>query len=788
MVSPRARMLLRDLWHLRGQVLAAALVVACGIQALVAMRGAYDSLSQARDDYYARYRFAQVFARLERAPQSLEAHILAIPGVARVATRVVAEVTLDVPGLAEPASGRLVSIPDRGAAPLNDLALRSGRMPAPGRDDEVIASETFARANGLRPGDRMGAILQGRWKSLTMVGTALSPEYVYEVGPGMLFPDNRRFGVLWMPRESLAAAFDLRGAFNDVSLALQAGASRADVIAALDRLLAPWGGLAAYGDDEQLSNRFLVDEFAEMRITATWLPAIFLGTAVFLMAIVLSRLVATQRAEIGLLKAFGYSDLSVAAHYLELAAVIVGLGSALGVAAGIAIGRWLVAMYGDYFHFPALSFRVGGHSVALACGVAAIAALAGGAGAVRAALRLPPAEAMRPGAPTVFHLGWLERIGLARGLPASVRSILRNLARHELKSALAVVAIAVAVATMVVGRFAIDASRHLMSVQFGQVQRDDVTVLFDGPLRASVLDDARRLPGVIRAEAFRAAPVRLRAGHRTKRVELLGIAPHAELRQLIDVHRDPVPLPREGLVLSTRLAGLLGVAAGEPVEIEFLDGRRARVTLPLAARVDEFLGLNAYVDAGLLSRVLREAPSVNGMWLRVDGREAGELYARLKRMPRVAGVAVADAMRASIQDTLERSFLVMTSVLVLLAGLIIGGVVYNSARIALSERGNELASLRVLGFTNREIARLLLGEQAILVAAAALPGLALGYGLCAALVPAFDRDVLRLPLVISPLTYVLAIATLLAAALLSALLVARRLRGLDLIAVLKTRE
>jgi putative ABC transport system permease protein len=781
-------MLVRDLWHLRGQVLAAALVVACGVTALVAMRGTYDSLHQARDDYYARYRFAQVFAHLKRAPDALAARIAALPGVAAVTTRVVADVTLDVPGLAEPASARLVSIPDQGAPALNDLALVRGRAPQSGRDDEVLASETFARANGLQPGERIGAILQGRWKSLTLVGTALSPEYVYEVGPGMLFPDNRRFGVLWMRHEALAAAFDLRGAFNDVALALHADAVPDDAIAALDRLLAPYGGLSAYGADEQLSNRFLTDEFAEIRIMATWIPGIFLGTAVFLLYIVLSRLVTMQRAEIGLLKAFGYSDVTVGLHYLKLAVATVTIGAAIGLAGGFALGRAMVGLYGVYFHFPDLRPVLGLDIALLATGVALAAAVAGAAAAVRLALRQPPAEAMRPEAPASFRHGWLERVDAARRLPASVRAILRNLARRKWKSALAIAAIAVAVATMVVGRFAVDASRYLMAVQFGQVQRDDVTVLLDAPVPIAVLDDARRLPGVLRAEAFRSAPVRLRVGHRSKRVELLGLAPDTELRRLVDVDLRAIPLPRDGLALSTRLAQRLGVVPGEPVEVSFLDGRRRQVTMTLAARVDELLGLNAYVDAGLLATLLGETPSATGLWLSVDPQQAAALYARLKRMPRVGGVAVSEAMRASIQDTLDRSFVVMTTILVLLAGLLVGGVVYNSARIALSERGNELASLRVLGFTQAEIARLLLGEQALLVIVAALPGLALGYGLCAALVPAFDRDVLRLPLVVAPITYLFALATLAAAAVVSGLLVARRLRSLDLIAVLKTRE
>ena len=236
------KMLLRDLWHLRGQVMAAALVVACGIGALVATRGTYQSLLVARADYYAANRFADVFARLKRAPESLADDIRRVSGVAQVRTRIVVEVTLDVPGLDEPAIGRVVSIPERRAPMLNDLQLVRGNYVAPGSTDQVLVSEAFATANGLEVGARIGAVLNGRWKELAIAGIALSPEFIYEVGSGMLFPDNKRFGVLWMAREAMGPAFDMEGAFNDVAVSLSAGAREQDVIAALDVLLQRYGG------------------------------------------------------------------------------------------------------------------------------------------------------------------------------------------------------------------------------------------------------------------------------------------------------------------------------------------------------------------------------------------------------------------------------------------------------------------------------------------------------------------------------------------------------------------
>jgi putative ABC transport system permease protein len=782
-------MLLRDLWHLRGQMLAAALVMACGIGTFVATQSTYHSLVVARATYYDTYRFADVFARLKRAPESLAAEIRQIPGVAQVLTRVVMDVTLDVPGLAEPATGRLVSIPERQSPILNDLYLVRGRYVAQERTDEVLASETFANANALEVGDKLGAIINGRWRDLTIVGIALSPEYIYEVGSGMVFPDNKRFGVLWMSRDVLAPAFNMEGAFNDVALSLGAGAEEAEAIARLDRLLERYGGLSAYGRSDQVSYRFLDDELGEIKMMTTYVPGLFLGVAVFLLYIVLSRLVTMQRAQIGLLKAFGRSNVTVGLHYLKFAVATAGIGLVLGVPLGLYLGNVFVRVYRDYFHFPRLVLLLDPALLLLAVAISLVVAGGGAVGAVRRVVALPPAEALRPEPPARFRAGFVERAGFMRFLPSSARMIVRNLTRKPWKALFSVLGIAFAIGLMVVGRFVLDAVNHIMMVQFELVQRDNVTVLFNDPRPASAAFDVARLPGVIRAEPFRVVPVWLRHAHRAKRVEIIGLSPGMDLRQLIDRRQlRPVSVPPEGLVLGVKLAQILGVSPGDNITMEVLEGSRAVRDVPVAGVVDELLGLGAYMDARSLARVLREDNSISGAYVQLDTRRQAQLYDYLKRTPAVAGVVIRDAMQQSVQDTMDRSFTFFSAILTGFAGVIIVGMVYNSVRIALSERGNELASLRVLGFTTREITFILLGEQALLTLWAIPVGLAIGYGLCALLVPAFDREMFRLPLVVGKWSYIYPGTAALLAALFSGLVVARRVRHLDLIAVLKTRE
>ncbi len=787
-MKTRDRMVIRDIWHLRGQLVATALVVMCGVASFVSMRCTYDSLRIAQAEYYQSYRFANVFAQLKRAPLSLTRRIAEIEGVAGVRARVVMGVTLDVPGLDEPASGRLVAVPERRAPMINDVHLTRGRYVEPERPDEVIASKAFATANDLELGDTLGAVINGRWQKLTIVGIGLSPEYIYEAGGGTIFPDNRRFGVLWMGETALASAFNMEGAFNDVALTLSAGAREADVIARLDDMLTRYGGLGAYGREEQLSHRFISDEIAQNRISSTYLPAIFLGVAAFLLNIVLSRLVALQRTEIGLLKAFGYSNFDVGMHYLKLAAITVLSGVVIGAAVGLYLGAQLTTVYQHYYRFPALPFAVTPEVIAIGVMVSLAAATAGALSAVRRAALLPPAVAMRPEPPPTYRETVLERSGLNRILPASGRMIGRHLLRRRWHSFMSTFGIACAAGILLVGGFLLASISHLMHMQFEEVQREDVLIVFNEPASASARLEVGRLPGVLYAEPFRSVPVRFRSAHRSKRAEIIGIEHGSRLRRLVDAKGRTVDLPPDGLVVSRKLAEVLSVNAGDTLQVEVLEGTRPVRSIQISRLVDELIGLGAYMEISALNRVMREGPSISGAYLAIDEQHAGDLYTSLKNLPAVGGVAFREALLKSFQEILDRSVVTATLINIVFACIIAFGVVYNGARIALSERGNELASLRVLGFTRREVSTILLGEQAVLTLAAIPMGFSFGILLSWLLSLQLDTEFYRMPLVFTSSTFSLSLVVVLVAAAVSGALVARRLNELDLIAVLKTRE
>jgi putative ABC transport system permease protein len=780
---------LRDTRHLKGQLIAVAALVTCGIAAFIMLRSMHGYLLGSQESYYADYGFGDVFARAVRAPAALEARLAAVPGVDRVQTRIVRDVMLDVPGLAEPATGRMVSLPDDGVVVLNRLHLRTGRLPDSGRRDQVVVSAAFSEANDLHVGATFGVVLNGRWQRMTIVGTAISPEFIYEIsGMGPPFPDNQRFGAMWMSEGALAAAFEMEGAFDDVVATLQPGTPERPVLEAFDQLLEPYGGTGAYGREVHLSHQFVTGEIDETQVTASFFPGLFLIVTAFLLQTTMLRLVRMEREQIGLMKAFGMSRATVAMHYVKLALMPVVAGALAGTGLGVWLANALAAVYARFYQFPEVDFHLDPSVVWTALVIALVTGVAGAVAAARTVVRLTPAVAMAPPTPPRFRAVGLESTRWGRALSPAHQMILRNVTRSPVKSATTAAGIAMALGVLVALLSMFDAVDVIADLQFNHVSREDIAVYFDGTRSERALSEMAHLPGVLTVEPVRMAPARVSNGHRDRRVAIEALSVSGELRQIVDadfrVHQPPV----DGVYLAASLARRLGVQAGDSVLIEITEGRRPVTMAAVARVVDELMGMGVYMESEALYDLLHESGTVSGALLSIDSAHEEELYARLKQLPGVSSVMVKDVVVQGFNDTIEESFEIsLIATLVLGMGLVMA-IVYNQARVSLSERGRELASLRVLGFSRREVAGMLLGEQWILVLAAAPFGLALGWLLVLAVMLRFESDLFRMPVVANPVTYATGAMLVVAAAAISALLVRRRLDRIDLISVLKTRE
>jgi putative ABC transport system permease protein len=783
------RKLMRDLRALKSQALAIALVMACGLAMMITTRSLILSLETTRATYYEEHHFADVFARLKRAPNSVQSELAAIPGVAAVQTGIAIQVALDVPGLVEPAVGLINSLPERGPPVLNRPYVRIGGLPVGGVNrHELAVSEAFADAHGLKPGDTLSGVLNGAKQTFRVSGIVLSPEFVFEAPPGAALPDNKTYGVFWMPYKELATAFQLYGAFNNVAITLAPGASEGAVIAAVDRLLTPYGGRGAVGRENHTSNRRVDDELRVLQGLSIAFPLVFLSVAAFMTNSVMSRQIALQREQIAMLKACGFSNAQVGSHYFKFSLAIVVVGVAIGAGAGIVLGGRLVQMYHLFFRFPRLEFILDTHVLVAATAVSSLAAFIGVAGAVRRAVRLPPAEAMRPEAPASFRPALLERAGAGRWFSASFRMAMRNIERRPIRSGLTCVALALATGILIVPNSFRDGIAYVIDFQWDVIQRQTVTLSLVEPGPARAIADFSHLPGVVHAEPFRYVAVELKSGPITRRLLLQGLPERGTLNRVIDAQSKQITLPPRGIVISAKLASTLHVSVGDQITARVLEGRERELLVPIVGLAEDFAGVASYMELHALNRLLLEGDQISGAHLVIDSSRWVDFLTAVKNTPRAAGCVIKNSLREGFRKTTAQSIGLLQKMYSMFATIVAFGIIYNSARISLSERSRELATLRVLGFTRGEVGAVLVGELVLLTLVALPLGLVLGNLFARGIITTVNTETVRLPLVLTPANYAYAVLVVALASALSAIFAARRLADIDLVSALKALD
>lgn len=782
------RKLLRDLKRLRAQAIAVSSVLACGVALFVMATGMYDSLERARDGYYDSARMADLAVSVVRAPDPVANELAELPGVNALEARVTGIGLLDLAGKSDPVSARLVSLPPDRQPRVNDVLLRAGRWPDPTRDNEVLINEAFAEANFLAPGAQLRALIYGRYRLLDVVGIASSPEFVFAVAPGAMLPEPERFGVVWMGREALGRAFDVDGAFNDVVFRLAPGADARDTILAIDTRLARHGSRGAYGRDRMLSAQFLADELSSLRTMASILPPIFLLVAVFLLNVSLSRLVATERSNIGLLKSFGYGNVSIALHYGKFAIVFALLGAALGVLVGRYLGGYMAAIYTKIYRIPGLAFDAQMHVYVWAVAVSLLAAMFGAAQAVIRAARLPPAAALAPPAPVGFsRLGQgIERA--ARNLDGKTRMVARRIARFPRRSATTVIGVMLALALLITSQHFPISMNHIVDVTFGVAQRMDATLTFAETADDRILAEVGRLPGVYSVEPLRATEVIMTAGSRKRRDTLMGLSEGAYLYRLLDQNMEAVSVRADGITLSQNVANKLAVKVGDTVSVQATDGHRAHADLTIVAVVKPYLAGAAYMQLDALGRALREPGRVSAAYVLMDSAERDALNREVKELPMIAGVSFLDNASASMRKMLNEGSGFFAYMFVVFSCLMAGGVAYSAARVTFAEQERDLATLRVLGFSRREVSYVLLAEIGALLLVALPAGAVLGALLSRWLMAQFQTELFTFPYITESSAYGRSALFVAAAVIGAALAVRRGVDRLDLVGVLKSRE
>lgn len=783
------RLLVSDLMRLWKQGVAIVGLMVCGVATFIMSTSTIRSLEMSRDLYYARYRFSHLWAPLVRAPEGLLEHIRAIPGLEEASGKIVRQVLLDFPSMPEPASAKLISIDRDPNLGINGLFLRRGRFPEYSQETEVVISELFAEAQGLGIGDKIVANLGGKRETLHIVGIGLSPDSIYVVQPGLILSDNRLYGILWVPRAKLAAAFNMEGAFNEVNARVSRNGNIRRVQEELDRLLKPYGGTGAYDREDQESHGRVRDEMKELRTMAFLAPAIFLSVSAFLLNMVFSRMVAHQTEQIATMRAFGYRRWEIGWHYLRLVSVWMTIGLLLGIVVGLQLASWLNELYKLFFRFPEIvAVRFGWEwilAVALCVSVASLGTLSG----IHRAMQLPPAEAMRAGTTTVSPPGWVRDLRWINLLPSFNRLVAIRLVSNPWLSLFSILGMALGISLLVLSSFMESTIDYVLEHQFSKSQRHSLQLAFYEKRSESCLHSIEQWTGVQRVEGFRSVPARLHHGLQNERLALLGLEPHSQLFRVLDHNDQPIHFTEQsGLTLNQKLANKLGVGLGETVEIDILEGQERSIALPVARIIANYTGPAAYLPRSQLHRLMMEGEQVSGVFLTLDTSYRDPIYRMIKDTPGISGILDKRAALANFRALLSKSTGWMRIVNGVFAALIALGVAYNSTLITFTERARDLATMRVLGYNNAEVKWILLLELVCITLLALPIGIPLGYTFAYGMTVALDSDSHRFPLIIDRQTIAYAISVTLGSSLLCGWLVIRMIEGMDLISVLKVRE
>jgi len=752
-LSPLKRKLLRDLNRRKISVLVLAAIVMVGVGSLILMTSVYRDLDAARAAYYRDQRLGDFIIDLKRAPESAPELAAGLPQIREAHGRVSMATLLDLDGAEEPLTGLVLSLPPDRRPVLNDVLLRSGAWFSGPDEREALLDHAFAAANRLEPGDRLKVLLLDQQHEVLVVGTVMSPEFVYVIPAGGGFaPDPARFGVLFMPEEFLQRACDLEGAYNQILGRVfdASPAALARTLELLEDLYDPWGVLQATAMIDQPSVRFLNDELRGLKVSSFIQPAVFLGVAMLILNVLAGRIVAQQRAIIGTLRAVGYSPAALAGHFLAFGLAIGLFGGLAGSALAVWLQPLMIGLYRQFYALPRFEahFHADLHLLGMATSL-----LFAGAGTVRAArraARLHPALAMRPPPPERGSHVWLEGVGIVwERLSFRWRLVLRSIFRNPFRSGVNVFAVAVSGSIIVMTFGMVDSLDYLMDYEFRAVSRQELTIALRDPAGPRAPAEFGALAGVSLVEPQLNVPARLSYGSRTKRLGVVGLPRGNRLYTPLDGDGRPITIPPEGLVLADKVARLLGVRVGDVLTLRPLIGQRREVRAPVVAVVPTFLGLGAYADLQYLSRLIGEEWAANALLgSTYDKQDLRATYAEIKEHPTVVGVARRLRALEQMQETFGRNMGVMLTIMVFFAGLIGFGSVVNTSLVSLSEREREVGTLRVLGYGPGEVAAILRGEQLILSALGVGLGLIGGIGLSHLLARAYDTELYRFPVVI----------------------------------------
>ncbi len=783
--------LLRNISQGKGQFWAVVAVVTVGIMIYVSMSSTYYNLKKSQEDFYQASNFADYYFSIVKAPERIIKDVEALAGVKRATGRI----SLDLPILKEDnkrATARIITFPLPMDNELNHILLSEGRMftGKAGSNIEINTNPGFVDANNINWGDNVTVIYEGKPVDLSIVGTANSPEFIYPIKDiADLLPDHENFGIFMLPQYEAGPVFNYAGQINQVLVEFTPNTDHAKAAEEIKELLKPYGFLASYPRDDQLSHAMLQTELDSIKSLTTFLPFIFLSIAAAIQFVILRRMVRNQRAQIGVIKALGYSNGQIILHYSTYALLVGLIGAILGAITGWLFSGILTDFYLLYFNLPHSPGGFNSKAIIYGFIISIVVGLAAGWSAARQVSKIQPAESMRPVPPKTGSKSIVENwSALWIRLGSDWKISLRNISRNRGRFMLTTVGIALAVALLVISYFMNDAVDYMMQSIFHD-QKYDLMIRVATPVKEGELSSIAAIDGVLKVEPFLELPVRMTYKGKSEDDVLTAYNPAMSLKKIADEKGRELNIPAQGVLLSNSQAQKLGVRVGEDVEIETLlpQGPTHRSFIRVAGISHQMIGSATYVDLEVANRLLEAQNLISGAMLKSEAGKASLVEERLGEMLNIASISSREKEIANFEANLG-AMIYTVGIMVLFAMILGLAIVYNASLMTFVERERELASLKVIGYSNKELAGILGKENLLQSILGIALGLPLGKIMATGFISSIETDLYSFPVIIYPLTYVFSTLTAIVFIIIAHRLAIRGVNRINLVETLKNRD
>lgn len=790
--------LIRDLWQRRLTLFVLILIIAIGIGSYIGMAGVYQDLDSACKEYFHAYRLADFTLDLKRAPETVLTTLKDLPNLQRLNPRIRTAVMVNLPrgyysGLVKPIPGVALSLPVPQKPIINDVYLYTGRWFSSPTAAEVILDQQFAKAKQLKAGDRITVRLTDKEHELLVIGTAFSPEYVLLMPPGgVVAPEPGGYAVMYLPYRMLQQSSGLTDSFNQLLGIAKDNSATAlqNTMRVLGDKLTMYGVLLETGFADQPAIKVLLDELQHVQKISKFFPTLFLLIAILILNITLSRLVTEQRSVIGTLKSLGYTNVAIFWHYLFYSVIIGLIGGVVGIGVGIGLQELMLIMYRLYFQIPGLDLHLYPMIFLLGVAVSTGSAILGSISGAHRATHLSPAEAMRPPMPERTGKIFLEHFSdFWQHCSFQRKMIFRTIFRNRFRSLVTIIAAVLAMGLVFSSLSFLDAIDKIIRFSFDETQKQDITITLRDPLGKDILRTITVLPGVRTLDTQLQVPAEIRYGSHSKRLEIIGLPRNNTLFVPIDLNGRPITIIGSGLVITENLAKTMQLKVGDRIYLKPLLGERKLVNTEIAGIVTSYVGLAAYANQEWLSRLLGNSWLANSILIKLLPHASRQVFvtAASKFAPMINITDKAESKKL-LMKTIDQFMLFAMLFMIFFAAVIAIGAIINTALISLDERERDVACLRVLGFTNFQVARIFFGESWALNLLGLFFGMFFGVLLAYLLSLMHTTEVMQIPTVIRPLRILEAAAIMLAFVSFSQMIIFWVIRRINWFTILNNRE